>query len=110
LLSGGREAFVLKGLFFSGVGAAHPSDVAYVRTLDGWAFDRNALRLLSGAHKESLDSATGSLDVDALTLCETVSHSPEFSRMTDASRYLLLSEDHIETAKGSWTTLLQFGE
>lgn len=31
------------------------------------------------------------------------------SSVPDTWRYLLVSEDHVETAKGSWTALRQFG-
>jgi type III restriction enzyme len=32
------------------------------------------------------------------------------SKVTDTWRYLLVSEDHVKTAKGSWTALRQLGE
>lgn len=31
------------------------------------------------------------------------------SNVSDAWRYLLVSEDHVKTAKGSWTALRQLG-
>lgn len=31
------------------------------------------------------------------------------SKVSDVWRYLLVSEDHVKTAKGSWTALRQLG-
>ena len=63
-----RETLVQERLYGSGVGAPDPSDIAFVRAIDGWTLDGDALCLLSGTHKDALHLLAVDLDIDAFAL------------------------------------------